>query len=85
MSYFLALMLISLLFPLVQSWRCRTIRERMLCYTSISTRAAVCLLFFARRLDDAMIGLVAVIVLCLGNSGLMFLVNLTQGLEEECE
>ena len=85
MNIFLILMLISILFPIVHSVRCRSIRERMLCYTSISTRAAVILLIVARVSHDAMIGVVAVVVLCVGNSGLLLLANLLKTMEGECE
>ena len=85
MKILLMLMLMSLLFPLIKSFRSREMRERMLCYTSLSTRIAVCLILFSVLQEDYMIGMVAVIVLSLGNSGLMLLVHLLQGLEEEWE
>lgn len=85
MNLLLILMLLSLLFPLIHSFRCKGIWERMLCYTSISTRVAVCLIFLSRFHHDPMIALVAVIVLSLGNSGLLLLANLIRGMEAECE
>ena len=85
MTILLALMLLTLLFPLVHSFRSANIWERMLCYTSISTRAAVVLIIFSRYRHDVMIGLVAVIVLCVGNSGLLLLANLIKGMEDECD
>lgn len=85
MNILLILMLVSLLFPLLHSFRCNAIWERMLCYTSISTRAAVCLIILSRFHHDPMIGLVGIIVLSLGNSGLLLLSNLMQGMEAECE
>ena len=83
MNIFLVLMLISILFPIVHSFRCKSMWERMLCYTSISTRAAVILLIVARMSHDAMIGIVAVVMLCVGNSGLLLLANLLKAMEEE--
>lgn len=85
MTILLALMLLTLLFPLVHSFRSANIWERMLCYTSISTRAAVVLIIFSRYRHDIMIGMVAVIVLCVGNSGLLLLANLIKGMEDECD
>ncbi|MDF7825122.1 hypothetical protein P4B35_13950 [Pontiellaceae bacterium B12227] len=85
MNLLLVLMLISILFPIVRSFRCKSIWERMLCYTSISTRSAVVLLIVARVSHDAMIGIVAVVVLCVGNSGLLLLANLLKTVESECE
>lgn len=85
MNIFLSLMLFSLLFPIVQSFRSTNIWERMLCYTSVSTRAAVVLIIFSRLSHDAMIGLVAVVVLSVGNSGLLLLANLINVMEVECD
>lgn len=83
MNVLLALMLISLLFPVVHSFRCKGIWERTLCYTSLTTRAAVVLIIISRVNHDAMIGLVGVVVLCVGNPGLLLLANLMRVLEDE--
>ena len=85
MNILLALMLFSLLFPIVHSFSSTNIWERMLCYTSVSTRAAVVLIIFSRFSHDAMIGLVAVVVLSVGNSGLLLLANLINIMEVECD
>ena len=85
MKVLLMLMLLSLLFPIFQSFRSTTIWERLLCYTSVSTRAAVALIILSQFRDDAMVGLVAAVVLSLGNSGLLLLANLLRGLESECD
>jgi multicomponent Na+:H+ antiporter subunit F len=85
MSILLALMLISLLFPLVHSFRSASIWERMLCYTSVSTRAAIILILYSRFSHDTMIGLVGVVVLSVGNSGLLLLANLIKAMEAECD
>ena len=84
MNILLALMLFSLLFPIVLSSRSTNIWERMLCYTSVSTRAAVVLIILSRFSYDSMIGLVAVVVLSVGNSGLLLLANLIKVMEVEC-
>jgi len=84
-SLLLILMLVSLLFPMVHSFRSRNVWERMLCYTSISTRVAVILIVFSMFRHDAMIGLVAVVVLSVGNSGLLLLANLIKAMEAECD
>ena len=85
MNVLLGLMLLSILFPVAHSFRSRDIWERMLCYTSISTRAAVVLIIFSRQSHDYMIGLVAVVVLSVGNSGLLLLANLIKAMEAECD
>ncbi|MFC1762418.1 hypothetical protein ACFL6U_10110 [Planctomycetota bacterium] len=85
MDILLLLMLLSLLIPILRSFRCTHIWERLLCYTSVSTRSALILLIISRFRDDPMIGLVAVVVLSLGNSGLMLLACLIKGMEAECD
>jgi multicomponent Na+:H+ antiporter subunit F len=85
MNLLLIFMLLSLLLPLVHSFRCEGIWERMLCYSSISTRAGVCMIILSRYHHDPMIGLVGVVVLSLGNSGLLLLSSLMQALGVECE
>lgn len=85
MSIIIALMLISILIPVVHSTRKVSIWERMLCYTSISTRVAIILILFSRFNHDLMIGVVAVVVLSVGNSGLLLLANLFKAMESECD
>jgi multicomponent Na+:H+ antiporter subunit F len=85
MSIILGLMLISLLFPVAHSVRSVSIWEQMLCYTSISTRVAVILILFSRLNHDVMIGVVAVVVLSVGNSGLLLVANLIKAMESECD
>ena len=85
MSWILIFMLVSLIFPLFRSVKAESIWERMLCYTSISTRIAVMLILYSRFRHDTAIGLVAVVVLSVGNSGLLLLANLFKAMETECD
>lgn len=85
MNVLLGLMVLTLLMPVLRSFRCSEIWERLLCYTSISTRSALILLVISRLREDPMMGLVAVVVLSLGNSGLMLLAHLIKGMEVKCE
>lgn len=85
MSWIFIFMLVSLVFPLFRSVRTDSIWERMLCYASISARVAVMLILYSRFRHDTAIGLVAVVVLSVGNSGLLLLANLFKAMETECE
>jgi multicomponent Na+:H+ antiporter subunit F len=78
-------MIVSLLIPILRSFICARIWERLLCYTSISTRTALILIIVSQIRHDAMIGLVAVVVLSMGNSGLMLLAHLIKGMEATCD
>ncbi|MCK8600363.1 hypothetical protein [Desulfoferrobacter suflitae] len=85
MMYLMALMLLALLIPIVHSVRCGDIWEQMLCYASVSTKAAVIVIVFSVLRDDSMIGLVAVVALSLGNADLMLLAHLLKRLEDRCD
>lgn len=85
MILILLVMLMAAALPVIQSIRSESIWERMLCYTSISTRVALILILYSRVRQDPMIGLVAVVVLSVGNSGLLVLANLFKAMESECE
>lgn len=85
MIVLLFIMLVAVSLPLIQSIRSDSIWERMLCYTSMSTRVALILILYSRVQADPMIGLVAVVVLSVGNSGLLLLANLIKAMEAECE
>jgi multicomponent Na+:H+ antiporter subunit F len=77
-------MLLALLPPIIQAFRMPAIWERLLCFTSVSTRAAIITLLFAQFRDDAFIAMVSVVVLGLGNSGLLLLAKLVREMETEC-
>lgn len=85
MNYILALMFIAILIPVVHSVRCRDIWEQMLCYASVSTKAALIVIVFSVLKEDPMIGLVAVVALSLGNADLMLLAHLLKRLEDKCD
>ena len=83
MNFLLIVMLISLLFPIVYSFRSKNIWKRMLCYSSLSTRTAVILVIISRMSHDVMVGFVGIVVLCVGNPGLLLLANLIKAMEDE--
>lgn len=69
-------MLLLLLIPIYQTAREEDIWQRMLAASSVSTKAAVMTLAIATFRDDEMMTVVGVLILTVGNGGLMLLAHL---------
>lgn len=78
MTLLLAGMVLALLIPVLVTCRNRDVWHRMASFASISTKVSILMLVFSVLRDDWMIGLVGVIVLSVGNAGVMLLANLLQ-------
>ncbi len=76
------LMIIALLIPLYEAWKDDDIWQTMLAFTSVSTKAAVMILFISVLRDDWMMAVVGVIVLSVGNAGLMLLAHIIKRLND---
>ncbi len=72
----LVAMAIALLIPLYVAWKGDDIWQTMLAFSSISTKAAVMILLVSVLRDDWMIGMVGVIILSVGDAGLMLLAHI---------
>ncbi|OKH43724.1 hypothetical protein NIES2101_29720 [Calothrix sp. HK-06] len=73
-------MILALLIPFYEAWRNDNIWQKMLALASISTKSAIIVLVVSVLRDDWMIGVVAAIVLSVGNAGLMLLANVIKRL-----
>lgn len=82
MNLILIAMLLILLIPFYEAWRNDDIWQKMLAFASISTKAAITTMFISVLRDDWMIGVVAVIVLSVGNAGFMLLANIIKRMNE---
>jgi multicomponent Na+:H+ antiporter subunit F len=69
----LAAMMLALAVPLYTAWKDDDIWQTMLSFSSLATKTAVMILVVSVLRDDWMIGMVGVIILCVGNAGLMLL------------
>jgi multicomponent Na+:H+ antiporter subunit F len=69
-------MILTLLIPLYEAWRDDDIWQTMLAFASASTKTAVMILLVSVLRDDWMIGVVGVIILSVGNAGLMLLAHI---------
>ncbi len=76
MSLILIAMIIALLIPIYYAAITENIWQKMLALGSTSTKAAIITLFVSVLRDDWMIGIVAVIILTVGNAGLMLLAHI---------
>ena len=76
LNWVLVAMTIAILIPLYVAWKGDDIWQMMLAFSSISTKAAVMILLVSVLRDDWMIGIVGVIVLSVGDAGLMLLAHI---------
>jgi multicomponent Na+:H+ antiporter subunit F len=76
MNLLLIAMIFALLIPFYEAWKDQDIWQTMLALASISSKTAVILLFVSVLRDDWMIGIVAVIILSVGNAGFMLLAQI---------
>lgn len=71
-----AVLAVALLIPILAASRPSPIGERLAALASLSTKAAVLMLVVGVQRDDPMLALVGVIVLAVGNGGLVLLARL---------
>lgn len=83
MNIILIAMILALLIPFYEAWKDDDIWQTMLALASISSKAAVTILFVSVLRDDWMIGVVGVIILSVGNAGFMLLAHIVKRLNEE--
>lgn len=82
MNLVLFAMILALLIPVYEAWHNDDIWQKMLAFASIATKTSVMVLVVSVLRDDQMIGIVGVIVLSVGNAGLMLLAQLIKGMNE---
>ncbi len=69
-------LLLALLMPLYAAWRNEDIWQTMLALTSVATKTAVIILVVSVLRDDRMVAVAGVIILSVGNAGLMLLAHI---------
>lgn len=75
-------MILALLIPMYEAWRDDDIWQKMLAFASAATKTSIAILVVSVLRDDWMIGVVAVIILSVGNAGLMLLAHLLKRMNE---
>ncbi|MDY6901622.1 MAG: hypothetical protein SWZ49_26605 [Cyanobacteriota bacterium] len=75
-------MLLALLIPIYEAWKDENIWQTMLAFASISTKTAIIAMVVSVIRDDWMIGVVSVIILSVGDAGIMLLAHILKRLRE---
>lgn len=82
MDSILIAMILALLIPIYEAWQDDDIWQKMLAFASIATKTSIMILFISVLHHDWSIGVVAIIILSVGNAGLMLLAHLIKRLNE---
>ncbi len=75
-------MILALLIPIYEAWQDDDIWQKMLAFASIATKTSIMILVVAVLRDDWMIGVVGVIILSVGNAGLMLLAHILKRMND---
>lgn len=76
------LMILAILIPMYEAWQDDDFWQKMLAYSSISGKTAIIILMISVMRDDWMIGVVAVIILTVGNAGFMLLAHVLKRINQ---
>ncbi|MEP0767775.1 MULTISPECIES: hypothetical protein [Cyanophyceae] len=82
LNWALVAMILALLIPMYEAWQDDDIWQKMLAFASVATKASIILLVVSVLRDDWMLGVVGVIILSVGNAGLMLLAQILKRLNE---
>ena len=82
MDSILIAMILALLIPIYKAWQDDDVWQKMLAFASIATKTSILMLFISVLRDDWSIGVVAVIILSVGEAGLMLLAHLIKRMNE---
>ncbi|MBC1239659.1 sodium:proton antiporter [Nostoc linckia z18] len=75
-------MILALLIPIYEAWQDEDIWQKMLAFASIATKTSITILVVSVLRDDWMIGVGSVIILSVGNAGLMLLAHVLKRMNE---
>ena len=75
-------MILALLIPIYAACQDNNIWQKMLAFASIATKTSIIMLIISVLRDDWSIGVVAVIILSVGEAGLMLLAHLIKRMNE---
>ena len=82
MKYILIVMSLSVLIPIYEAWQDDDIWQKMLAFSSIATKTSIMILVVSVLRNAWSIGVVAVIILAVGNAALMLLAHLIKSLNK---
>ncbi len=82
MESILIAMILASLIPMYKALQDDDIWQNMLAFASIATKTSIIMLFISVLRDDWMIGVVAIIILSVGNAALMLMAHLIKRINE---
>jgi multicomponent Na+:H+ antiporter subunit F len=82
MNLVLIAMILALLIPMYEAWQDDDIWQKMLAFSSIASKTSIMILVVSVLRDDWMLGVVGVIILSVGNAGLMLLAQVLKRINE---
>ncbi|ODH01147.1 hypothetical protein A4S05_30480 [Nostoc sp. KVJ20] len=82
MNLVLIAMILAMLIPMYEAWQDDDIWQKMLAFASFATKSSIMILVVSVFRDDWMIGVVGVIILSVGNAGLMLLAHVIKRMNE---
>ena len=82
MDSILIAMILALLIPMYEAWQDENIWQKLMAFASIATKTSIMMLLISVVRDDWSIGVVAIIILSVGEAGLMLLAHLIKQLNE---
>lgn len=82
MNGILLAMIVALLIPMYEAWKDDDVWQKMLAFASIATKTSIMILVVSVFRDDWNIGVAGVIILSVGNAGLMLLAHIVKRLNE---
>ncbi|MEQ9369093.1 hypothetical protein [Coleofasciculus sp. F4-SAH-05] len=85
MNLILISMILALLIPMYEAWQDDDIWQKMLAFASIATKTSIMILVVSVIRDDWMIGVVGVIILSVGNAGLMLLAHILKRINDSAK
>ncbi|MBD1881447.1 hypothetical protein H6F78_11380 [Coleofasciculus sp. FACHB-64] len=82
MNWALVAMILAMLIPMYEAWQDDDIWQKMLAFSSVASKTSIILLVVSVLRDDWMLGVVGVIILSVGNAGLMLLAQILKRLNQ---
>ncbi len=82
MDSILIAMILALLIPIYEAWQDDDVWQKILAFASIASKTSIMMLFISVLRDDWSIGVAAVIILSVGEAGLMLLAHLIKRMNE---
>jgi multicomponent Na+:H+ antiporter subunit F len=82
LNWALIAMILAMLIPMYEAWQDENIWQKMLAFSSVASKTSIILLVISVLRDDWMLGVVGVIILSVGNAGLMLLAQILKRLNE---